>query len=124
MKCDRCNIEFDPEDKREHLGQTLCEDCYMVVLSPVKTCDPWAVHSAKSFEKHAGGVKQLTPLQAKILDVLEKEGPLKPETLLEKCGEALQIEDMRREFASLRHMEKVSASKQDNIIVWRLWQQK
>ena len=38
------------------------EDCYMDVLSPVRACDPWAVHSAKSFEKHSGNTGSLTPI--------------------------------------------------------------
>ena len=121
MNCDRCNKEIDSEEKREHLGQILCEDCYMEVLSPLKTCDPWAVHSAKTFEKFAGDKKELTTLQKKILDVLAKAGPLKPESLLKKCDETLKFEDLKREFASLRHMEKVRAVKQGSDIVWRLW---
>ena len=121
MNCDRCKNKFDPADKREHLGQVLCEDCYMEVLSPVKTCDPWAVHSAKSFEKHTGHIKELTFLQTKILDLLTKEGPLTPEDLLNKCNDRITLDDLKREFASLRHMEKVTAAKQGQDIVWRLW---
>ena len=29
----------------------LCDDCYMDALSPTKTCDPWAVYTAKSIQK-------------------------------------------------------------------------
>lgn len=121
MKCDRCENDFDPIEKREHLGRFLCEDCYMEVLSPVKTCDPWAVHSAKTFEKYAGDIKVLTPPQAKILDVLKKEGPIKPESLLKKCTDVKDLDDLKREFASLRHMEKARAAKQGDDVVWKLW---
>lgn len=121
MICDKCNQKIDIEEKREHLGQILCEDCYMEVLSPLKTCDPWAVHSAKTFEKYTGDIKQLTSLQAKILEILTKEGPLKPESLLKKCNETVELEDLKREFASLRHMEKARAAKQGNDVIWRLW---
>ena len=100
MKCARCGKEISPDDSYNHFGQDLCEDCYMIVLSPVKTCDPWAVHSAKSFEKQSGGIKALTPLQQQILDVLTKEGPLPPEQLLKRC-DAAGIEDLKRAFASL-----------------------
>ncbi len=93
----------------------------MEVLSPIKTCDPWAVHSAKSFEKHAGNIKELTSLQAKILDILTKAGPLTPDSLLKKCDESVDFENLKREFASLRHMEKARAAKQGNDIVWQLW---
>ncbi|WDP88478.1 MAG: hypothetical protein HUN04_01460 [Desulfobacter sp.] len=121
MNCDRCNNKFDPKEKREHLGQILCEDCYMEVLSPLKTCDPWAVHSAKTFEKHAGNINKFTPLQAEILDLLTREGPLKPESLLTKCKEVKSLEDLKREFASLRHMEKARAARQGDDVVWRIW---
>ena len=121
MQCDRCKEAIDPKDKREHLGRILCEDCYMEALSPVKACDPWAVHSAKSYEKHAGDINQFTSLQAKILDVLTREGPMKPETVHEKCGQTIEFEDLQREFAALRHMEKVRAAKQGQAVVWQLW---
>ena len=121
MICDKCNEKISLEEKREHLGQVLCEDCYMIILSPVKTCDPWAVHSAKTFEKYAGDIKELTLLQAKILDVLKKEGPLKPESLLEKCDEKIELEDLKRDFASLRHMEKARVAKNGDDVVWRRW---
>ncbi|MBU1194918.1 MAG: hypothetical protein KKE62_12790 [Proteobacteria bacterium] len=121
MNCDRCNKKLDPNEKREHLGQALCEDCYMVVLSPVKTCDPWAVHSAKNLEKYVGNQKVLTPLQEKMLDILAKKGPLTPDSLLKACDESIDLEEIKREFASLRHMEKVRAAKQGPDIVWQLW---
>ncbi len=50
MKCDRCSQTIDPNEAQEHFGQNLCEDCYMDALSPAKTCDPWAVHSAQSLQ--------------------------------------------------------------------------
>ena len=66
MECNRCHAKIEPGDEKQHLGQTLCEDCYMDALSPVKTCDPWAVHSAKSFEKYAESALTLTPIQSEI----------------------------------------------------------
>jgi hypothetical protein len=66
MQCDRCQANIEPGEEEQHLGQTLCEDCYMDALSPVKTCDPWAVHSAKSFEKHAESTPTLRPIQSEI----------------------------------------------------------
>jgi len=93
----------------------------MIALSPVKTCDPWAVHSAKSFEKFAGDTKQMTRTQSEILQILEAFGSMEPETLLEKLGGNMQLEDLRREFATLRHMEKVKGEKQGQNVLWRLW---
>ena len=57
MKCDRCSAAVQEGEEREHHGEILCEDCYMDVLSPAKACDPWAVHSAKSFGVCVTGYK-------------------------------------------------------------------
>ena len=46
MKCDECAAEIAPGDARGHAGRTLCEDCYLDVLSAPRACDPWAVYSA------------------------------------------------------------------------------
>ena len=121
MKCDRCRQEIDPGEEREHLGQTLCEDCCIDVLSPMKTCDPWAVHSAKTFEQHAGKNRSLTPLQSQILKVLEENGAMEPDRLLAELESNLQPKDLEREFATLRHMEKVRGQKIDGKVYWRLW---
>lgn len=121
MKCDRCNQEIKPGEEREHLGQTLCEDCCIDALSPMKTCDPWAVHSAKTYEKHAGKNRTLTPLQSQILKLLEERGAMEPKQLLAEIGQNLQLKDLEREFATLRHMEKARGEKQDDKVFWRLW---
>ena len=39
--CERCNAETEADEIREHLGQSVCEDCYMDLLNPPKSCDPW-----------------------------------------------------------------------------------
>ncbi len=121
MKCDRCNAEIEPGEEREHQGQTLCEDCCMDALYTVKACDPWAVHSAKNFEKYAGKNQEVTPLQSNILKVLKENGPLQPETLLGKLGADVDRKEMEQAFASLRHMEKARGEKQDGKVFWRLW---
>ncbi|GAB6907913.1 conserved hypothetical protein [Desulfosarcina cetonica] len=121
MKCDRCNQEIEPGEEREHLGQNLCEDCCIEILSPMKTCDPWAVHSAKNYEKHAGKNSALTPLQSEILKLLEENGSMEPKQLLTKVGQNLQLKDLEREFATLRHMEKVRGEKREGKAFWRLW---
>jgi hypothetical protein len=121
MRCDDCNATIESDDLREHLGRKLCEDCYMVALSPMKTCDPWAVHSAKTYEQHAGDERPMTPLQKDILRILKDEGPLEPPALQEKIDGDRPLEDLERAFASLRHMEKVRGEKQGTRVVWRLW---
>ena len=121
MKCDRCNAGIEKGEEREHFGQLLCEDCYMDALSPAKSCDPWAVHSAKTYEKHAGKNQILTPLQSEMLKTLKENRPMEPARLLTKLGTTLQLEDLEREFATLRHMEKVRGAKQGGKVLWRLW---
>ena len=121
MECDRCHAKIEPGEEKQHLGQTLCEDCYMDELSPVKPCDPWAVHSAKSFEKHAESAPILTPIQSEILSVLKETGGIEPQELLGKLTAKLTQKDLDREFAALRHMEKARGEKRGDRVVWRLW---
>jgi hypothetical protein len=93
----------------------------MDVMSPMKTCDPWAVHSAKSFEENMGGTSTLNPVQTEMVAVLERSGGLEPAALLEKIGGTLSMEDLQREFSSLRHMERVRAERRGERLFWRLW---
>jgi len=121
MKCDRCHSTIKPGEEKKHLGQILCEDCYMDALSPVQACDPWAVYNATSFEKHSGGTNALTPIQSEILSILEETGGIEPPALLRRLGGRLSPGDLEREFAALRHMEKARGEKRGNMVVWRLW---
>jgi len=119
MMCDKCGDEIRAGEERELHGRTLCEDCYMDTLSPAKTCDPWAVHSAKSFMKQSGGALQLNPVQRKILEILKETGGVEPKELAER----LQIKpaNLERELAALRHMEKIRAAMVGEKKVIRLW---
>ena len=119
MECDRCHAKIESGEEKQHVGQTLCEDCYMDALSPVKTCDPWAVHSAKSFEKYSESTPTLTPIQSEILSILEKTGGIEPNALLEKLNAKLTQKELEREFAALRHMEKARGEKRGDRILWR-----
>ena len=121
MKCARCATSVTAGEEREHLGRVLCEDCYMDALSPAKACDPWAVHSAKSFEKYSESTPTLTPIQSEILSILEKTGGIEPNALLEKLNAKLTQKELEREFAALRHMEKARGEKRGDRILWRLW---
>jgi hypothetical protein len=121
MSCDKCGTAIPAGDEREHQGMMICEDCYMVALSPIKTCDPWAVHSAKNFEKYGGDQKQLTDIHGAILRELKSNGAMDPAALLEKIDKSMDLAELQREFSILRHMEKVRAEKQEDAILWRLW---
>lgn len=105
-RCERCNREILPEGSFVHAGEMLCEDCYMDVLNPPKPCDPWAVYTAqKSMER---GV-QLTPSQKKIVELLRQEGDLAMEEIRRRL--TMKPEELKREFAALRHMGLVRAKK-------------
>ena len=121
MRCDRCDKTIESGNERNHLGRTLCEDCYMDALSPSRACDPWAVHSAKSFERQSGGTGALTPVQSEILRLLRETGGMEPPVLLRQLGGRLTLKELEREFATLRHMEKARGEKRGDRIVWRLW---
>ena len=107
MKCDRCRNDIPPGDDREYQGNILCEDCYMVALSPPKACDPWAVYSAKSFSDNSGETTTLTEIQQRIVDILAKTDGIEPELLAKEL--AIPLSELEREMATLRHMEKVRA---------------
>ena len=119
MQCDRCKETIKPGEEMERYGQTLCEDCYIDALSPAKACDPWAVHSAKSFSQQEGADLQLTEMQSKILQVLKETGGESPEIL----SETLQIKpaDLQREIATLRHMEKIKGALREGKKIICLW---
>ena len=98
MKCEKCNTEIDQGDEREHLGRMLCEDCYMDVLSPVRTCDPWAVYSAKTFERYTGSTSTVTKIQSEILRILEETGGIEPEALLKQLKGKLTQAQLERDL--------------------------
>ena len=120
MKCEECGAIIADGDEKTHTGRTLCEDCYLDLLSPAKACDPWAVFCAKQAEKNQQGQQPLTPIQEEILALLRKEGPMEPAALSSR----LQVEapDIERELATLRHMEKISGELRNGIRLIRLWE--
>jgi len=118
VNCEKCNAAIEAGEEREHYGKVLCEDCYMDALSPARTCDPWAVHSAKSLQEQTGRT-ELNAVQEKILEILKETGGVEPKVLVER----LQIKpaDLEREIAALRHMEKVRGELRDGKKVVILW---
>ena len=92
---------------------------YMDALSPTRTCDPWAVYTAKSISEKNSGPVQLNEIQTKILQVLEGTGGVEFRALIEKVGTEAKV--IEREFAALRHIEKVRAEMRGDKKVLRLW---
>jgi hypothetical protein len=116
MKCGKCGENISQGDEREHGGQTLCEDCYLDSVATPKTCDPWAVYSAK---KTVSQEVILTSVQQQILDLIKARGPL---TLEQICTELnLSEEEFRSNFASLRHMEFARGCKIEGQVCYTLF---
>ena len=117
MECARCGLGLEAEESREHDGKALCEDCYISALNAPKACDPWAVHLAKS-DKGRSGV-QLTPGQQQLYDLVKKRGMISFPEAASQLG--LAEEEVRREFATLRHLELLRAHKQRQQVLIALF---
>jgi hypothetical protein len=111
--CGKCGAGVDAPEIREYRGQALCEDCYLDAMSPTQVCDPWAVHTARSLKDLPGG-HALTPLQQKLYDLVKERGMVPIPEAAAHLG--LNEDGLRREFAPLRHMEKLRACKKDDVI--------
>jgi hypothetical protein len=116
--CAKCGDAYDPAEAHEHLGQMLCEDCYLDAMSPNKVCDPWAVHTAKSLKDLPGG-HDLTPLQQRLYNLVKERGEVAIPEAAAHLG--LTEDELRREFAPLRHMEKLRGCKKDDGIYLALF---
>ena len=113
-QCAKCGKKIEKQQCYEYHGNGFCEDCYMDILSPMKACDPWAVHSAHTFLKGKDKLSTLTPLQLNIVNYLKGKGEATMEEMMDNLN--LTEEELRREFAVLRHMEIVKATKKGNKI--------
>ncbi|WP_211289782.1 hypothetical protein SPSIL_033360 [Sporomusa silvacetica DSM 10669] len=105
MICTKCNSEIPEGEQCLHHGKMLCEDCYLEVLEPPRTCDVAAVYGAKLARKMAGqeGSDGLTELQKNIYNYINETGSVTAEQIMNKFNlSKLQLE---RNFAVLRHCE-------------------
>ena len=108
MECDRCGTSMDAAECRQLGDKKLCEDCFLETSDPPKSCDPWAVHLAKS-DKGRSGV-QLTPSQQKLYELVKERGTISFLEAAKLLG--VSEEDVRREFATMRHLELLREYKQ------------
>jgi hypothetical protein len=111
--CTRCGASLEGEEPREYLGEVLCEDCYLEALSPLRTCDPWAVHTARSLKDLPGGLT-LTPRQQQLYDLVKAQGEVPKLEAARILG--VSEDELQREFAVLRHLEMLRACKKDEGI--------
>ena len=116
MKCSRCGREVSIDDSYQHLGKTLCEDCYIDIRYPAKACDPWAVYSATRSRETLGlkGTKGLTDLQQVIYEFIKGKGKVTREELIKNCE--LTEAELQTQLAILRHCEMIKGSKEDGRI--------
>lgn len=116
MKCDHCGREVSADDSYQHLGETLCEDCYIDMRYPAKACDPWAVYSATRSGETLGlkGAEGLTEQQQAIYEFIRGKGKATKEQLSENFE--LTETELRRQLAILRHCELVKGHKEADRI--------
>ena len=119
MKCERCGEKIPAGNEMNHFGQILCEECYMQVLSPTRACDPWAVRSAQTLSQMDDEYAELSDTQMKIVQFLAESGGATPEVISQKLE--MNLPELEKEFATLRHMEKVRAQMRNGQKIIRLW---
>ena len=116
MECAKCNDVIPEGEECNYLGKVICEDCYILALSPPKTCDVAAVHSAKKHREAMGhsGTEGLTQQQKEIIDFITEHGQVTKPEIAEKF--ALKPSELERQFAVLRHCEVLKAKKDGDKI--------
>lgn len=119
MKCEICGVKIPKGGEMNKNGQTMCEDCYLDTVAQPKTCDPWAVYSAKNL---SGKNSALTDNQQHILDLLAEKGGC---ISYEEAASVLDMKpaDVETELAVLRHMEKVHGRLENGKKLICLWEQ-
>ena len=116
VKCNRCGCEVPAENSYQHLGEALCEDCYIDIKYPAKACDPWAVYSATRSRESAGleGNEGLTELQKKIYEFVKAKGKVTREEILANFN--IKEMELQTNLATLRHCELVKGRKEGSRV--------
>lgn len=123
MICERCQEEIPAGEQCEHMGQVLCEDCYIEAIEPPRTCDVTAVYSAKLSRQMAGqtGTDGLTELQRDIYNYIKDEGSVTHEQIMRKFS--LAKWQLEKNFATLRHCELIRGYRENGKIFVTVWQE-
>jgi len=116
MRCDRCGCEISEDKSYTYLGQTLCEDCYINIRYPSKTCDPWAVYSATR-SRESLGLKEaegLTDLQKTIYEFIKSKEKVSSEEVMESLN--ISQPELQTQLAILRHCELIRGHKEGDKV--------
>ena len=116
MRCDRCGCEISEDESYNYLGQTLCEDCYIDIRYPPKTCDPWAVYSATR-SRESLGLKEaegLTDLQKTIYEFIKSKEKVSSEEVMENLN--ISQPELQTQLAILRHCELIRGHKEGDKV--------
>lgn len=116
MECAKCNDLIPTGEECQYLGKTLCEDCYILAISPTRTCDVAAVHSAKKHRESMGqtGIEGLTELQKDIVNFIKEQGKATKQEIYKKFD--LKETELEKQFAVLRHCEVLKGKKEGDKI--------
>lgn len=106
-QCPKCQAECDTAELRAFFGQQICEDCYIDSVELTKTCDPWAVHSAKNSAASQG--LRLTAGQERLLELVKAEQEIDFTEAARKLG--MTDRELQENFTVLRHMELLRGAK-------------
>ena len=91
----------------------------MNILSPPKACDPWAVYTSRSSLQGKDKFSLLTPPQCHIVALIKERGEATAEEIMHDLD--LTEQEFKREFAALRHMEVLKATKKETQICYTLF---
>ncbi len=108
MKCHRCGREISADASYAHQGQTLCDDCYMDVMSAQeKTCDPWATYLSGRAREGAGqqGAEGLTTTEREIYEFVKSQGRATRDEVRARFG--LSAPDLAPQLHVLMHSELI-----------------
>lgn len=111
MNCEKCNDPIEKGEECNYLGKVVCEDCYIMAVSPARTCDVAAVHSAKKHREAMGqtGTEGLTELQKNIVNFIKEQGKATKAEIAKEFQ--MKQWELDKQFAVLRHCEVLKAKK-------------
>ena len=116
INCATCGREVAADDAFTHAGRHLCEDCYMDVMAPNRTYDPWAVYAATKTREQAGlgDLEGLTSLQQAIYAFVKFRGRATADEVMTKYS--LSLRDFQNQLATLRHCELLRGDKHGDTV--------